>query len=103
MEAPAPFYTLSPEEKSKAVKRLCKEVVKLLVAAGGGTTIGGWIAWRLAVWTIRTQAALLAQLIGVPVGIATVVVMGLNSIRQRELDRRLEEELRAELHAALEN
>ena len=97
MEAPAPFYTLSLEEKSKAVKRLCKEVVKLLAAVGGGTAIGGWIAWRLAVWTIRTQVVLLAQLTGVPVGIATVVVMGLNSIRQRELDRRLVEQLRAEI------
>jgi hypothetical protein len=74
---PAPFYTLSPDEKSKAVKRLCKEVALMLTAAGGGTVIGGWLAW----WTIRTQAVLLAQLIGVPVGIATVVaVMVLNSM-----------------------
>jgi hypothetical protein len=49
----------------------------MLTAAGGGTVIGGWLAW----WTIRTQAVLLAQLIGVPVGIATVAaVMVLNSM-----------------------
>ena len=65
----APFYSLSPEEKSKAVKRLCIEVAILLAAVGGAAAIGGWLAF----WTIKTQAVALAQLTGVPVGIGTVL------------------------------
>ena len=70
-----PFRT--PEEKAEALRKLLKEIAKLLVGVGCGAAVGGYLGWC----TLRMQARMLAYVFGVPVGKGMVAAaLGLNSL-----------------------